>query len=73
MKTGGDIVSDDWLTTDRAAALADYTPAHVRQLAFDGRVRAEKVGRDWLVHKGDLLAYKAQVRPGRPRKVAAGD
>lgn len=65
MKDGGAIVSEDWLTTAQAAKLADYSTARIRQLATEGRIRAEKVApRLWLVHRGDLLEHKAHAKPG---------
>ena len=71
MVTEVDVVNEGWITTAEAAVLADYTTARVRQLAKTGRIGATKIGRDWRVNKADLLAYKAQVRPGRPRKQKA--
>jgi excisionase family DNA binding protein len=61
------VIAPGWLTTQQAAVLADYTEAYIRQLAIAGRIKAQKLGRDWLINKEDLLAYKARVRPGRPR------
>jgi excisionase family DNA binding protein len=51
----------DWITTDEAAALAGYVVEYVRCLAREGRIHAEKRGRDWWVDRDDLLRYKAQM------------
>ena len=63
----GRVIKAGWLTTEEAAALTDYTPTRIRQLAKAGRIAARKVSGVWLVSKKSLLEYKAQVRPGRPR------
>ena len=51
----------DWITTDEAAALVGYVVEYVRCLAREGRIHAEKRGRDWWVDRDDLLRYKAQM------------
>jgi hypothetical protein len=38
----------DWITTDEAAVLAGYVVEYVRCLAREGRIHAEKRGRDWV-------------------------
>ena len=50
-----------WVTTDQAAALTGYDPAYIRALAKRGRIDGFKVGRDWLVSKTDVLAYKRRM------------
>jgi len=44
------------VTTTEAAALADKSAAWMRQLAASGRVRARRVGRTWLLDRGDVIA-----------------
>jgi excisionase family DNA binding protein len=65
---GSNVLKEGWLTTEEAAKLVDYAPAYVRQLAIAGRIEAQKVGRDWLISQASLLAYKARVKPGRPKE-----
>ena len=43
------------------AALAGYSPVYVRLLARDKRIEARKVGRDWLIERASLLAFKAAM------------
>ena len=51
----------DWITTNIGIELTDYSQAYIRQLARAGRIRSRKMARDWLVHKGDLLAHKEKM------------
>lgn len=68
-----ELTLEGWLTTDEAVALTGYARAYVRQLAIAGRVRARKVGRDWLIEEESLLAHKAQAKVGRPPKERSSD
>ena len=52
---------EGWITVREAAALTDYTTAHIRYLTRKGRVEARKTGRDWLILRSSLLAYKARM------------
>lgn len=52
-------IVEGWITTDEAQALTDYSRAYLRWLANQGRIEARKVGRDWLIDRESLLAYKA--------------
>ena len=54
------------LTTTQAAEVLGVTPVRVRQLIEAGRLKAVKVGRDWLIDPPDLEAVKVRT-PGRPR------
>jgi excisionase family DNA binding protein len=64
---GSNVLKEGWITTEEAAKLVDYAPAYIRRLAISGRIEAQKVGRDWLISQDSLLAYKANVQPGRPK------
>jgi len=52
---------DGWITTNVGAALTGYSAAYIRMLAGGGRVEARRVGRDWLVSRKALLAYKTRM------------
>lgn len=52
---------DGWLTTKEAAELTGYSVAYLRQLGKRGRVDARKAGRDWLISRDSLLAYKQEM------------
>lgn len=54
-------IADGWMTTDQAARLTGYARVTIWRLARTGRVRARKMGRDWLVEMDSLLAHKAQM------------
>jgi excisionase family DNA binding protein len=51
----------NWLTTSQAAEVMGYDYAHVRLLARKGRIRAMKVGRDWLVNRDSAQAYAEEM------------
>ncbi len=55
------------LTTSQAADSLGVTPQRVRALIVAGRLKAVKVGRDWLIEPPDLEAVKVR-KAGRPRK-----
>ena len=57
-----------WVDTRTAAEAVGYRAGYVRQLAIAGKIEATKLGRDWFVSLESLEDYKAQVKPGRPRK-----
>jgi len=53
------------LTTEQAAGELGVTPQHVRLLIRQGKIAAEKAGRDWLIERKKLVR-----RPrGRPAKL----
>jgi len=55
------------LTTKEAAAVLGVTPARIRQLVLEGKLPAEKFGRDLMIKESDLA--KVSDRPmGRPTK-----
>ena len=59
---------DGWVTIAQAAEIAGYSRAYVRQLANRGRIDARKVGRDWLVDRAGLEAYRQQMEALGPGK-----
>jgi excisionase family DNA binding protein len=59
---------EDWLNTTEAAELTGYSQAYMRMLARRGEVEARKVGRDWLLNRQALLAFKARMDRLGPRK-----
>ncbi len=50
-----------WLTTDQAAQVSGYSVAYMRRLVRQGRVKARKVQREWLVNRDSLLGYKDRM------------
>lgn len=64
----------NYLTTEQAAKYLGVS--RIRVLAFikDGRLKAERAGRAWLIHSSDLEKFAKEPRPegwqkGKPRKV----
>lgn len=55
------------LTTKEAAARLGISVMRVQQLIWDGRLPAEKMGRDYFIKEDDLKLVEDR-KPGRPRK-----
>jgi excisionase family DNA binding protein len=53
--------AEGWVTTTEAAEITGYSITYMRQLANRDRIEARKVGRDWLIERTSLLAFKAQM------------
>ncbi|HEX8523207.1 MAG TPA: helix-turn-helix domain-containing protein [Tepidisphaeraceae bacterium] len=53
------------LGTTQAAKELGVTPRRVLALIEDGRLKAEKIGRDYLINPKDLNAVRER-KPGRP-------
>jgi len=58
------------ITTTEAATRLGVIPRRVIQLIEAKRLKAAKIGRDWLIDERNLAAV-ADRKPGRPRKTAA--
>jgi excisionase family DNA binding protein len=56
------------LNTQQAAEKLGIDPSRVRRLILDGRLPAQKIGRDHLINEEDL-ALVAERKPGRPPKI----
>ncbi len=57
------------MTTDEAAAFLEVSRGRVHHFIKEGRLKAEKVGRDWQIKERDAVAFKKALRPvGRPAK-----
>ena len=54
-------MAQDWITTTEAVRLSGYSAFHIRDLARQGRIKAQKWGRQWQISKTSLLAYKRQA------------
>ena len=55
------------LTTKEAAERLGVTAIRVRQLISEGRLPAEKFGRDYMIKQEDLRLVEDR-KPGRPSK-----
>ena len=54
-------VVEGWISIGEAETVTGYARAYLRRLATQGRVRACKIGRDWLIRRESLLAYKERM------------
>lgn len=54
-------------TTAQVAHLLGVSPARVRHLIKAARLKATKVGRDWLIPESAIAAVRDR-KPGRPRR-----
>jgi excisionase family DNA binding protein len=62
-------VFGDWMTVKEAATLLKVSTRRVHQFIDEGRLEAEKVGRDFFVRNSSVEALKRQPRRvGRPPK-----
>jgi len=50
----------DPITPEEAAELTGYNIQHVRYLAREGRIKAEKKGYTWWISKASILQWKRQ-------------
>jgi excisionase family DNA binding protein len=57
-------LADDLLSLGEAAALTGLSASHLRLLASSGRIRAQKVGRNWITTEAAVRAYLADRRQG---------
>jgi len=65
-------VRQDYITTQEAATIMGHTVQHMRLLFREGKVRATKLGRDWLVARPDLEQRRA-LRRQRTRYTSIAD
>jgi excisionase family DNA binding protein len=61
---------DGKLTTAEAAEKLGKTIRHVQWLITEGRLPAQKIGRDYLINEGDLKLV-SNLKRGRPAKAKA--
>jgi excisionase family DNA binding protein len=59
------------LTAKQAAQILGVHHSRVRVLIREGRLPAQKVGRDWVIMEPDLELVKDR-KPGRPKKQKGG-
>ena len=60
-------MANERLTTTQAAEVLNKPRREVQRLIQVGRLKAEKVGRDYLLDPADVAAFQPQQR-GRPKK-----
>jgi excisionase family DNA binding protein len=58
----------EWITTKQAAEISGYHAEYIRRLIRSGDIEAQKLGRDWVMKRADLLAYvRSAEKKGRKR------
>ena len=56
-----------YVTTDQAAELMGVLPTSINHLIHDGRLKAIKLGRDWMVFVPSIEKYReTKSKRGRP-------
>jgi excisionase family DNA binding protein len=59
-----DFNPSEWITTKEAAELTGYTQSYIRKAISRGRLDAEKIGRDRLLRRDDILEYTEEMVAG---------
>ena len=54
------------LNTSQAAEKLNVTPIRVRQLIREGKIEAERIGRDYVIAETSLESVKTYGKAGRP-------
>jgi excisionase family DNA binding protein len=60
-------MSDKLLSTSEAANDLGVSSIRVRAMIRDGKLKAQKIGRDYIIKESDLTPVKNR-KPGRPAK-----
>jgi len=55
-------ISAGWISSQEAAKLTGYTVRYLCKLARDGRLRATKLGRDWLFERESLVKWREKMQ-----------
>lgn len=59
------MIKDKYYTTVEAGLLVGFTPDHIRKLILDGKVKAEKIGKTWVIKQKDVKLIKRKRRNKR--------
>lgn len=54
---------NNYITSAQAAHMLGFSADHVRKLLSQGKIKGEKIGRNWIVNKKNLLKIKRQRFP----------
>jgi len=55
------------ISTKEAAEKLNVSPIRVRQLIHEGKLKANRVGRDYVIEENDLEAVQTYGKAGRPK------
>jgi excisionase family DNA binding protein len=56
------LIDDNLITLKQASSFCPYSADYLNLLARKGKIRAVKIGRDWLVTRPDLVDYLSKQR-----------
>ena len=56
------------LNTKLAAEMKKVSERRIRKLIEEGKLKAEKVGRDWIIEESELEKIATYGKSGRPKK-----
>ena len=59
------IKNRNYLTTIEAGKLLGFTPDYMRRLIARGKIKAEKLGHNWILKPKDIKHIKRQRYPQR--------
>jgi excisionase family DNA binding protein len=62
----------EMLSTLEAAEKLGVSPIRIRQLIQDGKIKAKKLGRDYVIEESELESVKTYGKAGRPVKKETG-
>ncbi|MBI3425021.1 MAG: helix-turn-helix domain-containing protein [Acidobacteria bacterium] len=60
------------ISTNEAAQSLGVTERRVRAMISDGKLPAQRIGRDYVINRSDL-ALVSDRKPGRPKKLDEGE
>ncbi len=58
----------DYFTTTEAAEIIGFHPDYVRRLILDGKIKAERLGRNWIIKLSDITKIKRQRFPREKKR-----
>ena len=61
------------LTTKQAAERKNVTDRHIRLLIAQEKLKADKIGRDYVIDEDDLESAVIYGKKGRPPKAKSGE
>lgn len=62
----------NYITAAEAAQLLGFSHDHVRKLILRGKIKAEKLGRNWIIEKKNLEHVQRQRFPRHKESVING-
>lgn len=72
LKSKSNYITANYITAAEAAETLGFSKDHVRKLINQGRIKAEKLGRNWIIEKKNLEKIHRQRSPRTKEKVDDG-